>query len=108
MACTARLVRADGTPVNSKGTLGWLYSFDGLSTFGLGGLFEVGWPTEGPIGQTTGGPASSSAPSTLAVPPSGVNVHAVGARYFFSDMMALRAGLGIGLNSQSTVGGTKD
>lgn len=97
--CSAGLVRADeGKPMNNQGNMAWLFTFTGLSNFGIGGLFTVNPPALN-FGNDFHGTGNGNSPLFFAN--SSTRVPGVGLRYYLANNMALRGGLGIGILSQS-------
>lgn len=95
-ACANGFVHAaDAQPAMKAGSKGLLFSFSGLYTFTPRGLFVV--KVTDPTYQNAFYGAMSGVTSTF-VPTS---VPGVGVRYYLTDQMALRGGLGIGFISQS-------
>lgn len=86
---SAGMLRADDVkPVNTQGNWALLFSFQGLTTISpIGGMFTINFP------------AIANVP--VPIPATGA-----GMRYFLSNNMALRAGLGIGMINTSTKNGT--
>lgn len=102
---TAGLVRAEeGKPMTNAGNTAALFSFSGLAFFGIGGLFNVGWPTQYPtggFGQASGGGGNTP----MALVANTTLVPGIGLRYYLANNMALRAGIGFGSVGTTTKNG---
>ncbi len=100
----AVVARADeGKPMTNAGNGAWIFSFSGLSSFGVSGLFGEGLPYGSLMyGGTPDGASGGTGVSPAVSYGSGYVVPGVGARYYLANDLAIRGGLALGVASGSS------
>jgi hypothetical protein len=109
MLCATAARADEGKPMTTAGNGAWMFTFSGLSSFGISGAFAEGIPAEyvsGIIGGTGNFNGNGGGTSPAIAFGSGYNVPGIGMRYFISNGMAVRGGLALGSLSQSSKNGT--